>query len=420
MTKTEAGALPDPLALAFISSNLGWGGSEDLWSQTAARLGEAGHRIRCYKNALPRSHGNVGDLRRLARTVELGRFPLLPRAFYWPVRRFARPLDIGWQAARLYASLRLGRRPDLALISQGGNHDGWPLAAVCRRLDIPYVLISHKATDLYWPVDSWLPAIRRVYQGARHVFFVSEHSRRLTEEQLGERLGASSIVRNPFRVPWDGQGSWPAETAGLRLACVGRLAPKEKGQDLLLRVLALPKWRKRPVSVTFFGEGEQREGLEGMARYHGLRSVAFAGHVDDVGGIWATHHGLLLPSRAEGLPLVLVEAMLCGRVPIVTDVGGNAELVRDGADGFVAASPTVEHFDEALERAWRRRREWPQIGAQAARSIRMAVPDDPARLLAQALIGLASGIDAKAILADAPRCERLETSALPATRASAA
>jgi glycosyltransferase involved in cell wall biosynthesis len=420
MTKTEGGPRAGCLDFAFISSNLEWGGSEDLWSETAASVAHDGHRVRCYKSDLSGSQVNLDELRMRARTVDLGRFPLLPKALYWPVRRFARPLDIGWQAMRLRASLSLRRRPDLAIISQGGNHDGWPLAAICRHMNIPYVLISHKATDLYWPVDAWLPSITRSYESARHCFFVSEHSRRLTEEQLGRRLRTSSIVRNPFRVPWDRQGAWPAETAGLRLACVGRLAPREKGQDLLLRVLALPKWRERPISVTFFGEGEQREGLEGMARYHGLRSVAFAGQVEDVSGIWETHHGLLLPSRAEGLPLVLVEAMLCGRVPIVTDVGGNTELVRDGVDGFVAASPTVEHFDEALERAWRRRREWRQIGAQAAKAIRTTVPADPDRLLAQALIGLASGIDANAALADAPASGRLETGALPATQASAA
>ena len=56
--------------------------------------------------------------------------------------------------------------------------------------------------------------------------------------------------------------------------------------------------------------------------------------------IWAEHHALVLPSRFEGMPLVVVEAMLCGRPCIVTDVGGNAELIRDGINGFLAKAPT--------------------------------------------------------------------------------
>ncbi|HEY1606442.1 MAG TPA: glycosyltransferase family 4 protein [Allosphingosinicella sp.] len=371
------------LDLAFISSNLDWGGSEDLWSGTALRLAEAGHRVRFFKNRLPRGVGDLDRLRAVARGVELARIP----PFHWPATALGRPLAIGWQAARLYASLAL-RRPDLALVSQGGNHDGWPLAAICRRLRIPYVLLNHKASDLYWCRDAWREWVDRIYADALHCFFVSRHSLKLTEEQLGRALPRASIVRNPFRVPRDWTGGWPESREGLRLACVGRLAPTEKGQDLLLRVLALPKWRRRALSVTFFGEGEQRKGLEAMARYHSLANVAFAGAVKDVGGIWTSHHALILPSRAEGLPLTIVEAMLCGRVPIVTDVGGNAEVVSDGATGFIAASPTEKDLDAALERAWRRRAEWSAIGAEAARAIRRQIPADPAQVFADMLVGM--------------------------------
>jgi glycosyltransferase involved in cell wall biosynthesis len=133
-----------------------------------------------------------------------------------------------------------------------------------------------------------------------------------------------------------------------------------------------------------------------MARYHRLANVTFAGHVKDVAGIWAANHALVLPSRAEGLPLTIVEAMLCGRVPIVTDVGGNAELIRDGATGFVASAPTEAELDAALERAWQRRAEWPAIGAGAARSIRKKVPREPAHIFAEALVALANPAEAAA------------------------
>jgi glycosyltransferase involved in cell wall biosynthesis len=101
----------------------------------------------------------------------------------------------------------------------------------------------------------------------------------------------------------------------------------------------------------------------------GLRNVRFHGQVSDIEAVWRRSHALVLPSRAEGSSLALQEAMACGRVPIVTDVGGNAELVEDGATGFVAAAPTVPAVGDALERAWRRRREWPEIGARAAERI---------------------------------------------------
>ena len=122
--------------------------------------------------------------------------------------------------------------------------------------------------------------------------------------------------------------------------------------------------------------------------------MSFAGFVDDVAGIWTDHHGLILPSRCEGLPLVVVEAMLSGRVSIATDAAGIAEVIDDGVTGFLAAAATEDGLDAALERAWQRRDEWPAIGAAAAVRIRELVPEDPAAELARMLLGEASAAGA--------------------------
>ena len=178
----------------------------------------------------------------------------------------------------------------------------------------------------------------------------------------------------------------PGPTWDSCFACVGRFYPQEKGQDLLIRVLAREKWRSRPVSVTFFGSGQHGVGLAEMADFHGLENVRFGGFTHDIEEIWASHHALVLPSRAEGLPLVLVEAMLSGRVAIVTDVAGNGEVLEDDVSGFLASAPTEDALDEAMERAWQRRAEWRDIGERAAADIRRLVPPDPAGALAMQLI----------------------------------
>lgn len=392
MTWQGKGADVPRKRIAFISSNFTWGGSEILWSAAAEALALGGHDVWVYKNRLPADEGNVAALKRAGcRLRELARFPFLPNKLYSFLAMFSPYLSIGYQALRLHVSLKLRRRPDLIVLSQGGNHDGKLLGGVCRRVGVPYVLICQKASDLYWPQDRWLPEIRATYAGARHVFFVSRHNWKLTEEQIGRPVADASVARNPFLVPRDSAPPWPESTSGYRFACVGRLYPMEKGQDIVLRVLASEKWLGRPVSLTFYGSGEQRQGLEAMARVLGLSNVTFAGYEADVASIWTRHHALLVPSRAEGLPLVLVEAMMCGRVAIVTDVAGNAEVVTDGRTGFVAEAASEKAFDEALERAWRRREEWPAIGAAAAAEIRGLVPADPAAEMAEALLRLAGG-----------------------------
>jgi glycosyltransferase involved in cell wall biosynthesis len=375
------------LRFAFVSSNWTWGGSEELWSAAACELAAEGHVVDVFKGGI-RAHDqpSIRRLRDLAcMTRDLIRLPGLPNRLATAVGRLRHT-----EPARLRAGLTLLRRPDLVVVSQGGNHDGVPLADLCRRMDRPYVLIAQKSSDIYWPSDRRRRVMRQVYASALACFFVSEHNRRLTEEQLGTVLPHASVVRNPFLVPWEPRNDWPDPSDGIRLACVGRLYPMEKGQDLLLRVLARPEWRERPVSVTFYGDGDHRAGLEGMARFLGLTNVTFAGFVDDVSGIWNDHHALILPSRSEGLPLVVVEAMLSGRVPIVTNVGGSGEVIEDGVTGFIAAAPTEASLAATMERAWRRRDQWPAIATAASESIRTLVPRDPGARFAQTLSEIAT------------------------------
>jgi glycosyltransferase involved in cell wall biosynthesis len=375
--------------IVFISSNVTWGGSEVLWSQAAGILAARGHDVRAYKNRLSLRDAPAAQLKaRGVKLFSLAGFPMLPVRRYSLTSVLHPHLGIAFQALRLHLSLRVRARPDLVVVSQGGNHDGWLLAAVCRRLKLPYVLVSQKATDLHWPQDRWLKEMRDNYRGALHAFFVSRHNLQLTQEQIGEPVSNASVVRNPFNVAYEARPPWPDANGKVGIACVGRLHPQEKGQDILLRVLARPEWRGRPVYVTFYGAGEQREGLAGMARFLGLENVRFAGHEDDVARIWAQHHLLALPSRAEGLPLALVETMLCGRVAVVSDVAGNAELLEDGVTGFVADAAAEESFAGALERAWNRRGDWQKIGNAAARYLRGEVPEDPPAAFADRLLRL--------------------------------
>jgi glycosyltransferase involved in cell wall biosynthesis len=97
----------------------------------------------------------------------------------------------------------------------------------------------------------------------------------------------------------------------------------------------------------------------------------------------------VLPSRFEGNPLALIEAMLCGRVPIATNVGRVAELVDDNRHGFVAPAATSELIDDALERAWQRRHEWQAMGQLAAAAIRQRHSLRPAEDFADAVLAVA-------------------------------
>jgi len=131
------------------------------------------------------------------------------------------------------------------------------------------------------------------------------------------------------------------------------------------------------------------EGLKRLRDRLGLQAIVeFEGYSHDVRDVWRVNHALVLPSRYEGLPLAIYEAMLCGRPVITTAVAGNPEAVEDGVTGFVAAAATVESMREAMERAWRSVAQWKRMGEAAATAARRVYADDPAVAFAQSVAEL--------------------------------
>lgn len=369
--------------IVFLSCNeTAWGGSEELWARAALKLAEAGVDVRAAKPRVDRSAAPVRALaERGIKVTDLARIAFLPGKLVALLQYLLRPASLAFQLLPLWWLLKRSR-PDLVVLSQGGNWDGVHMGRLLAHLKVPYALICQKATDLYWPPDHLRGRVKAMALEARHIFCVSQHNLRLFEEQIAAPLPRASVVRNPFLVDYAAPLPWPAEDGPVRFACVGRYYPMEKGQDMMLRVLSRPKWRERNLTVDCYGAGVNAAGLEEMAAFLGCTNVAFRGHVDDVAGIWKTHHALILPSRAEGLPLVLVETMLAGRVAVVSKAGGSAEVVEDGETAFLMAGQDEDGLDAALERAWQARERWPDIGAAAAAAIRALVPPDPAAELA--------------------------------------
>lgn len=370
------------MRIAFISGMTGepWGGSEELWSLAALRCLAAGHDV-CAS-----VHGWASPARELAALRDQG------------LRIHERHGRRGWRrvagevvraAGRGNARRGLGAlidpdvrrleafRPDLVCISHGAIACGleWMEWAMARR--IPYVSVTQANAEWFWPDDQRAERLAAAYCGARAACFVSEANHRLFELQVARRLANAVVVRNPVKVDRHVVLPWPDEGGGFKLAVVGRLS-YQKGTDLILQTLAESAWRERPVQVRFYGRGPSAGGFIRLAGMLGVADRAtFEGHVDSITEIWRQNHALLLPSRCEGLPLALVEAMMLRRCAIVTDVAGNREVVDDGVTGFLAAAPTVELVAAAMERAWHRRHQWQAMGEAAGRAIRETIAVDP-------------------------------------------
>lgn len=95
----------------------------------------------------------------------------------------------------------------------------------------------------------------------------------------------------------------------------------------------------KDVEFIYLGDGPLRQTIEQKVREYSLDKYShFLGVRSDVSSLMQSFDVIVLPSLWEGLPISLIEAQYFGVVSIVTDVGGNAEIVEDGYNGFVVPS----------------------------------------------------------------------------------
>lgn len=374
----------------FVSSmnSLPWGGSEVLWYEAAELLNMEGHSVTLCTPPWPILPAPLAKAK-----TEWGAQHYFDPSVLPPhlLRRMARRFRRRSAESSKRQWLRQVR-PVLLCLSNGNAYQGleWMEAAMVE--NVPFVTIAQAHADFLAPADSQADRLIEAFTAANVNFFVARANQQLVEAQLGFRLTNARLIGNHSRhlsvsspIPWPQQ---PDQT--LKLACVARLHPASKGQDLLFQVLADDRWQNRAWQLSLYGAGEQEQSLLRLAQMLGIsQRVHFMGHSPDPTMIWETHHALVLASRYEGIPLVLMEAMLAGRPVLATAVAGIPELIKDGRNGFLAEAPTVEHLQRCLEEAWVKRGQWPEMGRAAHVAAAERAKEVPAVKLAQELLLLA-------------------------------
>jgi glycosyltransferase involved in cell wall biosynthesis len=194
----------------------------------------------------------------------------------------------------------------------------------------------------------------------------------------GDSPQSSNARERSVQAPPDSAGAQarsaetPLDSAAARILCVGRLVP-EKGQTVLLEALAMLSRRGGlNVALTLAGEGPSRQALEKLAQRLGIASrVAFLGAVgqEEIAALYESAAIFCLPSFAEGVPVVLMEAMAM-QVPVVsTHITGIPELIEDGCTGLLVAPGRPDRLADALARILGS----PQLGRELADRARAKV-----------------------------------------------
>ena len=144
----------------------------------------------------------------------------------------------------------------------------------------------------------------------------------------------------------------PVEPASFEIISVARLS-REKGQRVLIQAVARLVEEGREVRLSLVGEGQDRTGIEEEIAACGLRgTVRLEGALnqDALKTLYRTSDAFALASFAEGVPVVLMEAMAMEIPCVATRITGIPELIEDGVDGFLVAPSDVGQLASALRR----------------------------------------------------------------------
>jgi glycosyltransferase involved in cell wall biosynthesis len=256
------------------------------------------------------------------------------------------------------------------------NYDGVFVNAACNRV--------HSNVIRYLPSQ-----IRRImtvhtitvatYAGARalrdHVHAIICVSPRIRDD-LVRRHGFSAadtrVIPNALDLtPYSGPATPQVTSADapLRLLSLGRLIDSDKGVFWLPGIMQ--QLRDLPVQLTIAGDGPDRAELERRCAPLGDR-VRFLGRIppDQVPGVLCEHDVFLFPSRFEGLPLSLVEAMSAGCVPVASRIKGVTDfVVTHGSDGLLFDLGNVRQAASCVRQLAQSRSQLARLSAAARENV---------------------------------------------------
>ncbi|MEJ8756640.1 glycosyltransferase family 4 protein [Pontibacter sp. H259] len=355
--------------ILYISTNKIWSGSEELWYHSACYFRKKGISV-----AVATKYNEIRFAQfapaYLNYSTEIEQKSLTKRFL-------ERLVPYKFPVINLLERFLISIRPNLVIISQGSTTDSVREMALCRRLDVKYVMVSQLVTELqYIGINNNFKDLLEGFLTAKKNFFVSRHNLQLSNFMLATTLDNAEVIYNPCKLSNEPELIFPKESSVYKIALVGRIECFHKGYDFLIQIVQKLKWKNRNVQFNIYGKGPHEDILNLHISNLGLNNINLRGYSDDVLSIWKENHILFMPSRMEGQALALIEAMWCKRAAIVTNVGGAAELIEEGYNGYIAEVATVESIESALDRAWENRQNWEKLGKQAAIKIKSEYPDD--------------------------------------------
>ncbi len=282
------------------------------------------------------------------------------------------PIEASWRSGKRILALRraLDRlQPDVVVSFMTPTNVLCLLAAAGR--DVA-VLVAERSDPRREGLGlPWVGLRRVLYPRAAGVIVQTESVAGWARRFCARVHVIPNFVEPPARL-----ASPAADVERKQLLAVGRLSP-EKGFDLLISAFARVCPRQPDWSLTIVGEGAERRRLEALVESLGLRSrVDLPGRTSDTAARLADAHAFALPSRYEGFPNALLEAMASGLPVVAFDCpSGPADIITHETNGLLVSEGDVGQFAAALERVMESPSERARLGGNARRVVDTLGPE---------------------------------------------
>ncbi len=276
----------------------------------------------------------------------------LPTAY--DLRRYTRPFSKRFAARQTLPLLLLqtwGRRPQV-LHCHGAYPAGYVGVAFKRLTGVPLVIRPHGADIL---PGEWIAREPRLARRMRRALLAADAVVAQGEflagqlRTLGVSAGRLRVIQNGVRLAEGEPAPLPEEP---RVVAMGSLTPK-KGFDVLLQAFRLVRRQVPAATLTIAGEGPEEPRLVALARSLGIAAaVTLPGLVMGeaktalLEGAWV----FVSSSRREPFANANLEAMAAGRAMVASRVGGNVEMVEEGASGLLVDPEDAEGLAGAILR----------------------------------------------------------------------
>lgn len=241
-----------------------------------------------------------------------------------------------------YAAMLSGREIDHIHVHHG-YFGSWIAMTAASLLDIGFSLTLH-GSDLL--LNGTYLDVKLA--SCKFCLTVSEYNRNYILKKYPQLDPRKILVaRLGVRISEEHKGAQPATGAGpLRLLAVGRLH-RVKDHAFLVRACAELRRRRMSFDCRIAGDGPERSRLEALIQERGLgECVTLLGHVgrEHLEALYERADLIVLTSRSEGIPLVLMEAMALGKVVLAPAITGIPELITTGQTGFLYDSGSLRDF----------------------------------------------------------------------------